>query len=99
MSELAILVIVLLAISLAIFTVTHLINQHRAGVASRIARSRWQIEEHVTNGYWRIETVRPGERNQEGQVRCDDPDFDSKVEEARINAELRLHTLNRALPR
>ena len=100
MSDLAIIIILLLFVSLVIFGVTTAINRNRRTVvASRIARTPWRIEEHVSGGYWRISTVRPGESNEEGAVKCNAPDFDEQVEEARINAELRLHTLNRALPR
>lgn len=73
----------------------------RRRAASHIAKMPWKLEEHGTGAAWILLCIRPGTQEQRviANIPWEEPDFDNQVEEARINGEVKLHTLNRGLPR
>ena len=100
MSDLAALAFALIVICVAVYTVARY-AERRSGAASRIARMAWQLEEHGDGDNWNLFALRPGtaERRCLATIPWADPDFDNKIEEARVEGQLKVQTLNRGLPR
>lgn len=100
MSDLAVLACILIVVCVIVYLGAVMYNRH-VGAASIVAKVRWQLEEHGDSYAMRIIATRPGtpEHRCLASIPWDDPNFDENLEEARINCDTKLHTLNRGLPK